>query len=302
MAVSGFSWTRMDRFMWSSTREDAPIAIFGVPLDETTSFRPGTRFGPSATREASHALELYSLRQKRVLLPEDHVDLGDLALPMGSVRDALRVIREASARVLAGGKKFMAVGGEHLLTLPLVESMKEVYPDLVVIQMDAHADLRHEYTGSTLSHATVMRRIAEVLGPGRLYQLGIRSADKSELDETEGLTEVHFSKVAEPLRTILPRLTGHPIYLSVDIDVVDPAFAAGTGVPEPGGITSQELLDALSMLKGHDLVGADLVEVSPAYDSTGQTGLLAAAVVRECLLLLRPPGTPSLKGDGLLGG
>lgn len=289
MAADGYSWMRMDRFLWSSNDDSAPIVILGIPLDETTSFRPGTRFGPSAAREASHALELYSLRQKRSLDPADHADVGDLTLPLGSVKDALAIIRGASRDILQRGKKLMALGGEHLLTLPLVESMREIYPDLVVIQMDAHADLRQEFTGTRLSHGTVMRRIVDLLGPGRLYQLGIRSADEGELKETEGLTEVHFYGVIEPLRAILPRIKGRPVYLTVDIDVVDPAFAPGTGVPEPGGITSQELLDALSALKGQDVVGADLVEVAPAYDTTGQTGLLAAAIVRECLLLMRPP-------------
>jgi agmatinase len=153
--------------------------------------------------------------------------------------------------------------------------------------MDAHADLRQEFTGTLYSHGTVMRRIVDLLGPGRLFQLGIRSAEKEELEETKGLTEVHFYSVLEPLQALLPRLGSHPIYLSIDIDVVDPAYAPGTGVPEPGGITSQELLDSLGLLKGQNVVGADLVEVAPAYDSTGQTGLLAAAIVRECLLLLR---------------
>lgn len=288
MAVKGYSWMRMDRFMWSSNDDAAPIVIFGVPLDETTSFRPGTRFGPSAAREASHALELYSLRQNRSLDPADHMDAGDLTLPLGSVKDALKVVRGASRDILQRGKKFMALGGEHLLTLPLVESMHEIHPDLVVVQMDAHADLRQEYTGTRLSHGTVMRRVIDVLGPGRLFQLGIRSADKGELDEARGLTEVHFYSVLEPLLAILPRLAGRPVYLSIDIDVIDPAFAPGTGVPEPGGVTSRELLDSLSALKGQNVVGADLVEVAPAYDSTGQTGLLAAAIVRECLLLLGP--------------
>lgn len=287
MARVSVSWSRMDRFLWSCDDDSAGVAIFGVPLDETTSFRPGTRFGPSAAREGSQPLELYSLRQRTSLDPGDYVDLGDLSLPMGSVTDALDVIRTASRHVLARGKKLMIVGGEHLLTLPVVESVLEEYPDLLVVQMDAHADLRQEFTGTRFSHGTVMRRIVDLLGEGRLFQLGIRSADRGELEETKGLTEVHFYSVREPLTALLPRLSGYPVYLSIDIDVVDPAYAAGTGVPEPGGITSQELLDSIGLLKGQNVVGADLVEVAPAYDATGQTGLLAAAVVRECLLLLR---------------
>lgn len=285
---SRLEWVRPDKFIWSSQDRSAPCAIFGIPLDETTSFRPGTRFGPSATREASHALEDYSLRQRRSLVPSDYYDVGDLVLPLGNVEEALSVIRTAAAEILSAGKKFMALGGEHLVTFPLVQSMLELYPDLVVIQMDAHADLRSSFTGTRFSHGTVMRRIIELLGPGRVYQLGIRSADRMELKETEGLSEVHFYRVIEPLREVVAKVGDRPVYLTIDIDVVDPAFAPGTGVPEPGGITSQEILDAVSLLKGKNIVGADLVEVAPAYDATGQTGLLAAAIVRECLLLLTP--------------
>ncbi len=287
MTPVSVSWNRMERFSWSCDDNAAPVAIFGVPLDETTSFRPGTRFGPRAAREGSSPLELYSLRQRESLNPDDCVDLGDLTLPMGSVKEALQVIRAASKYVLGRQKRFMVVGGEHLLSLALIESMLEVYPDLVILQFDAHADLRQVFTGTELSHGTVMRRIVDRLGAGRLFQLGIRSAEREELSETEGLTEVHFYSVLEPLKSLLPRIAGRPVYLSIDIDVVDPAYAPGTGVPEPGGITSQELLDSLALLKGQSIVGADLVEVAPAYDTTGQTGLLAAAIVRECLLLLR---------------
>jgi agmatinase len=301
---SALTWARPDRFLWSSLDEKAPIAIFGVPLDETTSFRPGTRFGPSAARRASHALELYSLRQKRTLDELDYVDLGDLVLPLGSLKDALSVIRLASSQLLERGQRFMAVGGEHLITYPLVQSMAERYPDLVVVHIDAHADLRQEFTGTPLSHATVMRRVVDVIGPGRLFQVGVRSAEEDELEEAKGLSEIHFYRVLEPLRAILSKIRGRPVYLSVDIDVVDPAFAPGTGVPEPGGVTSQELLDAVSLLAGENIVGADLVEVAPAYDATGQTGLLAAAIIRECLLLLaperdrtEPAGRRSLKGE-----
>lgn len=283
-------WVRADKFLWSSRDPESPCVILGIPLDETTSFRPGTRFGPSAAREASMALEEYSLRQKRALIADNYYDAGDLVLPMGNVEKALSVIKAVADDVLANGQRFMAVGGEHLITYPLVQAMLEKYPDLSVIQLDAHADLRSRFTGTRFSHGTVMRRVIELLGPGRVYQLGIRSADEVELQETRGLSEVHFYKVFDPLRSILPRIGKRPLYLSIDIDVVDPAFAPGTGVPEPGGITSQELLDALSYIAGSNVVGADLVEVAPAYDGTGQTGLLAAAVVRESLLLLTPDG------------
>jgi agmatinase len=282
-----YEWAR-NRLLWASNNEDAPLVVLGVPLDETTSFRPGTRFGPQAIREGSQGLEEYSLRQRRTVDSSLCYDAGDLILPMGNVENALNVIGDAARDILAAGKKFIALGGEHLMSLPLVDAMLDVYPDLVVIQFDAHADLRSQFTGTKYSHATVMRRLVERLGSGRLYQLGIRSADSKELEETKGLSEISFYRVLEPLREILPGIGDKPIYLSIDIDVIDPAFAPGTGVPEPGGITSQELLDALSCLGSANVVGADIVELAPVYDSTGQTGLLAAAIVRECLLLLSP--------------
>ncbi len=286
----------MAKFLWSTLAETAPIVIMGVPLDETTSFRPGARFGPSAAREASQALEDYSLRQRRTLDPKLYYDAGDLVLPMGNVEEALEVIKNAAGEILSRDKNFLALGGEHLVTLPLVEAVAQRHPDLVVIHLDAHADLRSHFTGTRYSHGTVMRRVAELLGPGRVYQLGVRSADRGELEETRGLTEIHFYKVLEPLRTVVSKLDSRPVYLTVDIDVVDPAFAPGTGVPEPGGITSQELLDAVASLQGTNVVAADLVEVAPAYDSTGQTGLLAASIVRECLLLLSREKDAGLKG------
>lgn len=279
-------WTRAGKFPWCSQNPSAPYVILGIPLDETVTFRPGTRFGPSSAREYAPALEHYSLRQKRALVPDNYYDAGDLVLPMGNVERALATIEVAVSSVLEKGQKFMAIGGEHLITYPLVQAMLVKYPDLVVIQFDAHADLRSEYTGTKFSHATVMRRVVELLGPGRLYQLGIRSADEEELKESQGRSHIFYHQVLEPLKKIMPELADKPVYLSIDIDVVDPAFAPGTGVPEPGGITSQELLDALGYLAGTNIVGVDLVEVAPAYDFSGQTGLLAAAVVRESLLLL----------------
>ncbi len=283
-------WMSPHKLLWSSFDQNAPCVIMGIPLDETTSFRPGTRFGPVATREASMALEDFSIWQRRTVAPENYYDAGDLVLPMGNVENALGVIEVAASQIVQSGRKFMAIGGEHLITYPLVKAVLQAYPDLVVIQLDAHADLKSRFTGTELSHGTVMRRIVELLGPGRVYQLGIRSGTEAELQEAQGLSEIHFFNVLEPLKSIMPRIDGRPIYLTIDIDVADPAFAPGTGVPEPGGITSQELLKAVAYLAGSNIVGADLVELAPAYDNTGQTGLLAAALVRECLLLLAPDG------------
>jgi len=169
---------------------------------------------------------------------------------MGNVEKAISVIEIAAREILQSGRRFMAVGGEHLITYPLVQAMLEKYPDLVVIQFDAHADLRSRFTGTRFSHGTVMRRIIEMLGPGKVYQLGIRSAGEAELEETLGLSEVHFYKVIEPLRSIMPKIGNRPVYLTIDIDVADPAFAPGTGVPEPGGLRRKNCWMQLHILPG----------------------------------------------------
>lgn len=279
-------WSRSGKFLWATGDQSAPCTIFGVPLDETTSFRPGTRFGPSSARDASYGLEEFSIRQQKVVLSHKYYDAGDLVLPFGNVRNSLDIIEQAASEILKANKKFFVVGGEHLITYPLVRSLVARYPDMLVIQFDAHIDFRSRYTGTEYSHATVMKRVVELLGPGHVYQLGIRSGDEDELEEAQRLSQVHFYSVLEPLKSILAQIGNTPVYITIDIDVVDPAFAPGTGTPEPGGITSGELLDSLSILAGKNIIGADLVEVAPAYDGTGQTGLLAAAIVRESLLLL----------------
>ena len=181
----------------------------------------------------------------------------------------------------------VGLGGEHLVTWPVVREVYKHYPDLAVIHMDAHADLRTEYEGETLSHATPLRKIAELIGPENVIQLGIRSGTREEFEyaASSGI-RFHPFEVLKPLMEELPALADRPVYVTVDIDVLDPAFAPGTGTPEPAGITSRELMDAIHAIarSGAKVVGADLVEVAPAYDPTDQTAVVAAKMVREMLL------------------
>ena len=261
------------------------FCLLGVPLDITVCFRPGTRRGPQAIRQASWVLEEFSLYQGRSLDEIKFCDLGDLALPQGALNASLTAIKAAASDLLASGYKPFILGGEHLLTLPTVDAAAQVYsPDLVVLQFDAHADLRAQYEGETLSHATVMRQLANIVPPDNIYQFGIRSATAKELAYARAHTNLFPRRVLPPLAQVRPRLLERPVYVTIDIDVFDPAFAPGVGTPEPGGQSVETMLQALNLLKGLDIVGADIVEVCPPFDQSERTAALAALLVRELLL------------------
>jgi len=260
------------------------VVLLGAPLDQTTSFRPGARFAPERIREVSDALEEYSPVLDRGLDEIDFEDLGDLVLPFGDLKESLERIEEAAADLARQGRVPLALGGEHLISLPILRGMKRYHPDLVFLQFDAHADLRDEYLGQADSHATVVRRIVELIGGERVYQFGIRSGTREEFAFGRANTRF-FPGGVDSLEAVLGELAGRPLYLSIDIDVVDPAFAPGTGTPEAGGIGSLELFAALYALKDMRLVGMDIVEVCPPADPGDITSLLAAKLVREALLL-----------------
>jgi len=283
-------FSRADQFLGLATPyEDARWVYFGIPMDFTVSFQPGSRFGPARIREASYAIETYSMRQDRDLDDLAVHDAGDLELPFGNVQDSLSRIRQAAGDILRTGRHFFAVGGEHLVSLPLIEAALAQYPDLVVVHWDAHADLREDYLGERLSHATVLRRVAEQLPAGHLYQFGIRSATREEVAWAKIHSHWHPYRVLEPLQDSLPALKGRPVYVTVDIDVIDPAFMPGTGTPEPGGITSGEALEALTLLQELDVVAMDLVETMPHQDGSQRSAVLAAKMVREALLAIVRP-------------
>lgn len=272
-------------FMGANTPyEEARTVILGIPMDYTVSFRPGTRMGPMSIRNVSMGIEEYSVYLDRDLADYLYCDLGDLGLPFGNVAKSLELIQEASRLILEDDKFPIYIGGEHLVTYPLIRPFMEKYPELRVVHFDAHADLRPDYSGETNSHATVMRKIVEELGPKRVYQLGIRSGTRDEFLYAKEHTKLFLEDVLEPLQKVLPELKGYPVYVTLDIDVVDPAFAPGTGTQEAGGCTSKEIIKAIHTLGELDVVGFDLVEVSPATDSSERTALLAAKIIREAIL------------------
>lgn len=265
---------------------DARVVLLGAPLDATGTYRPGTRFGPARIREASYGLEEYSPVLDRSLAEVAYHDAGDLELPFGAPAAALDIVRTAMGLLAADGKVPVLLGGEHLITLAAVEALLATPGgrDLVVVQIDAHADLRDTYYGQKLSHATVMRRIYERVGAGRLVQLGIRSGEREEFAFGRRNTHLFAEDVLAPLQKVLAELGNAPLYLSIDIDVLDPAWAPGTGTPEPGGIDMKELLAAIHALADCTIIGADLVEVAPTLDPTERTAIAAAKIVRELLL------------------
>jgi agmatinase len=258
-----------------------------MPMDYTVSFRPGSRFGPGRIREASVGLEEYSPYLDRSILDLKYFDAGDLLLPFGNAARSLEIIAEYVRGVLADDKIPVGLGGEHLVTWPVVQEVFKKYADLAVIHIDAHADLREQYEGEPLSHSTPLRKIAELIGPENVYQFGIRSGSREEWAYArESGIHFHPFQVAEPLKGELPSLAGRPVYVTIDIDVLDPSAAPGTGTTEAGGITSGELLEAVHLIARSDanVVGFDLVEVAPIYDPTEMTPIVASKIVREMLL------------------
>jgi agmatinase len=272
---------------------NARIILLGVPLDITSSFRMGSREAPQAVRAASQGLEEYSPRLDRNLGECAVYDAGDLLLPPGNLQACLNRIGQACRFIADDGKIPFMLGGEHLVTLPAVQTMAEFFPGLAVLQFDAHADLRDDYLGESLSHATVLRRICEVVGDNNVYQFGIRSGTRDEFQYGHSHTHFYPFEAARTLRSCLPDLKERPVYVTLDIDILDPAYAPGTGTPEPGGIQPAEIFEVLTVLQELQVVGLDIVELAPAYDASGITAMLVAKMTREGLLALSRVALPA---------
>lgn len=265
--------------------EASPGVLFGAPMDYTASSRSGSRAAPQKIRHVSRTLEEHSMFLERDLSQLKFFDNGDLSLPLGNVEKSLEIIEGAWRLLLEDGKLPFMVGGDHLVTFPAVKAAAEHYENLALLQLDAHADLRDTYLGESNSHASVIYKIIKETGVKDIYQLGIRSATGDELKFARKNTRFFPYEIIEPLKKIKKELSRRPVYVTLDIDVVDPAFAPGTGTPEPGGCSSREILEAVYQLKDFQVIGIDLVEVTPAYDYGEITSLLAAKIIREALLI-----------------
>ncbi len=271
----------------TSEYQDAKVVIFSAPMDATTSFRPGTRLAGNAIRVDSIGIEWYSPYQDKDLKKFKTCDIGDLELPIGEVEGALKIIKDTTQQIIKDNKKPMMIGGEHLVSLPVVEALAKKYKDLHIIHFDAHTDLRDEFFGRKLSHATVMRRIFDIVGKGKIFQFGIRSGDASEFKWADqgNITMRRFDLVG--VEEVVKKLNNKPVYITIDIDVLDPAAVPGTGTPEPGGVTYRELIEAVLKLRNlKNIVGADIVELAPNLDPSGASTAAAGKTLREMVLLL----------------
>lgn len=267
----------------------ADAVIFGAPLDYTTSFRPGARFASRTMRAESYALETYSPYLDADIEDRNVCDAGDLELCFGDTGRALDAIEEKTAQILSDGKLPVMIGGEHLVTLGAVRAAAKRCPELCVVHFDAHADLRDDYLGVRLSHATVMRRVFDIVGDGRIFQFGIRSGTREEhLFGGSHTNMVRFGFAG--LENVVRRLAGKPVYFTLDLDVLDPSVFPGTGTPEPGGVSFAELLEAVYTVCGLNIVGCDLTELCPVYDPSGISTAAALKILRELLLALPGAG------------
>ena len=267
--------------------EESRIVIYGAPFDSTTSFRQGTRFGSQAIRNESYGLETYSPYQKKDLTDFKIFDSGDLELPIGDTARVLYQIEDRAGEILRDGKLPFMIGGEHLVTLGSVRAAAKKYPDLCIVHFDAHADLRQDYLGVELSHACVLRRCWELVGDDRIFQFGIRSGDREEfLWAEKGHVNMHPFDLKGISRAV-DRISGKPVYFTLDLDVLDPSVFPGTGTPEAGGVTFLELLQAVLLVCGKcRVIACDVNELCPPFDQSGVSTATAGKIVREMLLAL----------------
>ena len=272
--------------------EEAKYVIFGVPFDATSTYRSGARFGPNAIRQASLNIETYSFRSKIDLEDLALHDVGDLPVSTDAEKtvDATKLVVED---ILAAEKTPVAIGGEHTFTLGVIKGLGDKAAKTAIVSFDAHLDLRCEFLGSTLSHTTFMQLINEEVKPAKIFEVGTRSACKQELDyakkagveffTSQQIIKQGSNRVAEQLKEKL--LPYENLYLTVDMDVLDPAFAPAAQNPEPEGITTTALLDIACALCDKRVFGFDVVEVAPIYDQ-GVSAVVAAKVIFELLCQL----------------
>lgn len=269
------------KFMGSLEEIDnAKIVLRGYPYDGTCSYKPGSRFAPQEIRSHSEGVETYSPMFNVDIEDIPFFDAFDLEFPFGNRDKVLSLIERDSAEYFNKNKILFSMGGEHLVSLPIIKSCFKKYPELNVVQFDAHMDLREDYLGESLSHATVMRRVLDFLPKNNFYQFGIRSGTKEEYIFSK---ENAFLK--ESVSQIIEKFRNKPVYITIDMDILDPSVFPGTGTPEPGGWQFNKLIYQLKLLKGLNIVGVDFVELAPNYDTTSVSTITAIKLIREMLVI-----------------
>lgn len=268
---------------WMGQNEDyasSDIVMLGMPFDGTVSYRSGSRFAPEQIRLASWGLEDYSPRFDKHLEDVNFHDVGDLEFPLGNTYKSLDLIEENVEQIYKDGKRVFGIGGEHLVTLPEIKAVAKFYKDLAIVHFDAHTDLREEYLGEEMSHSAVIRHVSKIVGAENIKQIGIRSGMKEEWE----FMKKHNTFIHE--YSGLDELKSKKLFVTVDLDVLDPSVMSGTGTPESGGMQFNELMGWFEYLKNFDIVGADVVELAPDYDTSGVSTAVATKVIRELLMVM----------------
>jgi len=271
-------------FSGSRRPQGAKIALFGACWDGTSSFKAGSRFAGFAVREASFGMEEFSFYQQESLLDISFTDYGDLFLPPGQKERVLSIVASAVGEIRSKGQFPIAFGGEHLLAYPLIMSAHEQHRDLAVIHMDAHADIRPELWGDTLTHATFLGRVADNIGFENIKQFGVRSCSREEWELAKRFDAMRPFTISA-IKSHIDSLGERPIYLTLDMDVLDPSLYPGTGTPEAGGISWELLIEGLKPLRGKRLAGMDCLELCPHYDPTGVSAQTMAKTLRELIMI-----------------
>jgi agmatinase len=270
----------------TADRQDAEVLLAGVPLDRTSSFAPGTRFGPDMARIGADNIESFSPYQRAEVTRVKVCDTGNLEFTFPDPDAPIRLIEETTRRCIAEGKRLVAIGGEHTITPPIVRELDRIHPGLCVVQFDAHSDLRDSFLGERVCHATAMRRVLDTVPRDRLFQLGIRSFSSPE--EMQAVNVFPFA-VLDAVPQVLESVAGRPVYITLDLDVLDPAFLADVQTPQPGGCSYSELARALAAFAGMNVVGADVVEFCPRTIQPSAGASAVAELVRELVLLVGLP-------------
>ena len=268
---------------WMGENKDyasSEVVMLGLPFDGTVSYRPGSRFAPEQIRLASWGLEEYSPYFDKHLEDCNFHDAGDLEFPLGNTVKSLDLIEKNVEDIYKDGKKVFGIGGEHLVTLPEIKAVSKFYDNLAIIHFDAHTDLREEYLGEELSHSAVIRHSGNIIGFENLKQIGIRSGMKDEF-ELMSKYNTRATKYED-----LDCLKDKNIFVTVDLDVLDTSIMPGTGTPEVGGLTFHELLGWFKYISKFNIIGADVVELAPDYDSSGASTAVATKVIRELLMAM----------------
>ncbi len=269
----------MKLFYARASLEDARIVVCGLPVDKTSSFLPGTKFGPMYIRYCTENIESFSPYQENDLQKLKICDLEDLKL---EDQDWYAETRKFVEKHFNPDKKFIFLGGEHTITLPIIEVLRKYYKKFSIIHLDAHADLRDEYLGNKICHATVMRRAGDIIGLENIYQFGIRSGTGQEFKLHKNLYKF---EVYQPLRKIIDKIPG-PVYLSIDVDVVNPAVLPAVSTPASGGISFQEMIDSILLFKNREIISLDIVEFNPLAGNPYASGTAVAEILRELILIL----------------